>query len=201
MNKIIIVFSLFTFLACSQEIEKIKINYLKSDKDFKVTFIKKDYLTELDTLNVFVEVSKKIKLQNNKCHNFPDYIGFSNDTLFGQNNNYGIGYSIFTYQKNKRINVKNFEFKKNKKYEFELIIQYRCFISLDHKKKFINSHISKKDSVNENSEYQSYLLKNTRESRKIISNIVPDSLKGYIVFNIVNKEKEHQFYQYQKIEF
>ncbi len=200
MNKIII-FILFTFFTCTQEKERIKIDYLKNDKDFRITFMKNDYLIDLDTVNVIMEVSKKILLQNNKVSNSPKNIAFSNDTLFGQNSNRGLGYAVFTYHKNKRIKIRDFTFKKNTKYELELVIQYRNLISLAHKKKIINNHLVKKDSVKKKSEYQSYLLKNTKESHIIINSIIPDSLKGYLLFNIVDKKKKHQFYQYEKIRF
>lgn len=192
---------MFTVFACSQEAKKIKIDELKSNKDFEVTFMKKDYLIDLDTVNVHIKVFKKIVIQKNKVNNFPKNIMFSNDTLFGQNNNYGIGYAIFTNHNNKRIRIKDFEFKKYEKYEFELAIQYRSLISLNHKKKIVLNSLVKKDSIRKDPEYQSYYLQNTKDGIELLNTIVPDSLKGYIVFNVVNNLGEHQFYQYKKIDF
>ncbi len=202
MNKIIIIiFTLFTFGGCSQGTKTIKVEKLKTNKDFKITFMKNDYLKELDTVNIHIELSEKIVLQNKKTYNFPKNIMFSNDTLFGQNNNYGIGFSVFTYYDEKQIRIRDFKFKKKYKYKFELIIQYRTLIPLSQKEKIINNHLVRKGSIKKDSEYQSYFLKNNKEGIELLNTIIPDSLKGYIVFNIVNKQREHQLYQYHKIDF
>lgn len=196
MKKIIGIFLLQTILACSQQSNSIEVEYLKGKQDFQITFTEDTYLKNYDSTEVVLIVSQKLALNNTKTSYYPREAMFSNDTLFGKSTNYGIGYAVLSFYNDKRVRLRDFNFKKKYNHNFNFKVFYRTNIPLSIKQLILNESIKKN-----NSEANTYLLKNYTENKDILNEIIPDTLKGYITFNIVNMKGEHQFYHYKKIIF
>ncbi|WP_299211655.1 hypothetical protein [uncultured Aquimarina sp.] len=199
MNKLIILLFVPVFFACSQKSEKIEVSFLDKESSFEFLFDDTDIEYYRDSVPVRVIIRRAVALKKSQTNNVPRDIMFSIDTLFGQTVNQGIGYAVLPYRNNKRVRIRNFEFKTNEPYEFDFKIIYNAMIPLKQKSRIINS--STKQDFNSEYDQNLYLLNEPKKNQNLINKIIPDSLKGYLAFNIVNKEIEHQFYQYKKIDF
>ncbi|WP_378184174.1 hypothetical protein [Aquimarina sp. SS2-1] len=199
ISYILFLSAFFLFLGCSQKSKKIEVSYREKEANLEFLFDNTDLSSYKDSIPVRIIIRKALALKRSQTHNVPKDVMFSIDTLFGQTASKGIGYAVLPYKNDKRIRFRKFKFETNEFYDFEFKIIYNTMISFQQKKDIIKNSTEQESE----GEYDQalYLLNNLKENKNLINKIIPDSLKGDIAFNIVNKEKEHQFYQYKKIDF